>query len=111
MVRFPSWEILVGWIALVPYLEQKALIVKSSVLELGAGAALPSLVAARVGAKSIVITDYPASSVLQAIRENVAANLSSPQSADSLRTVGLDWANPGTVLDDLKGESGSGFSR
>ncbi|KAM0327713.1 hypothetical protein ACHAQA_006008 [Verticillium albo-atrum] len=42
-------------------------------LELGAGTALPSLVAALLGARRVAVTDYPAPAVLDALRRNVAA--------------------------------------
>ncbi|KAJ0416756.1 hypothetical protein BJY00DRAFT_218173 [Aspergillus carlsbadensis] len=51
-----------------------------AVLELGAGAALPSIIAALAGASSITITDHPSSPALGssgAISFNVAHNLSS----------------------------------
>eukprot|EP01037_Dinobryon_pediforme_P033375 gene33375-38784_t len=44
------------------------------VLEIGAGAALPSLVASALGARSIVITDYPEISVLENISELITRN-------------------------------------
>ncbi|KAI0852560.1 hypothetical protein F5Y00DRAFT_227004 [Daldinia vernicosa] len=43
-------------------------------LELGAGTALPSLMAALLGAKGVVVTDYPSETVLDTLRKNVAAN-------------------------------------
>ncbi|KAI8962198.1 hypothetical protein F5Y11DRAFT_200412 [Daldinia sp. FL1419] len=43
-------------------------------IELGAGTALPSLMAALLGAKSVVVTDYPSETVLDTLRKNVAAN-------------------------------------
>ncbi|KAF5313942.1 hypothetical protein D9619_013108 [Psilocybe cf. subviscida] len=44
------------------------------VLELGAGGALPSIVAAKNGARKVVITDYPDASLVDNIRYNVDAN-------------------------------------
>lgn len=44
------------------------------VLELGAGAALPSCVASKMGAEKVVITDYPADSVIGNIRNVVKSN-------------------------------------
>ena len=46
-----------------------------TVLELGAGAGLPSLVCAVKDARRVVITDYPDPHILSTLRENVAANL------------------------------------
>ncbi|KAI0117057.1 hypothetical protein F4814DRAFT_415052 [Daldinia grandis] len=43
-------------------------------LELGAGTALPSLMAALLGAKGVVVTDYPSETVLATLRKNVEAN-------------------------------------
>ncbi|KAF3922839.1 hypothetical protein ABW21_db0209181 [Orbilia brochopaga] len=45
-----------------------------SVIELGAGAALPSLISALAGAKTVVITDYPAPEILTNITANVTVN-------------------------------------
>ncbi|KAJ9142696.1 Protein N-methyltransferase NNT1 [Pleurostoma richardsiae] len=45
-----------------------------SVLELGAGTALPSLLGALLGARSVLITDYPSPAVLSNLRANVARN-------------------------------------
>lgn len=44
-------------------------------LELGAGTALPSLLAALLGARRVVVTDYPAPAVLANLRENADRNL------------------------------------
>lgn len=43
-------------------------------LELGAGTALPSIMAALLGAHRVVVTDYPAPPVMKTLRRNVAAN-------------------------------------
>ena len=40
-------------------------------VELGAGTALPSLMGALLGARRVVVTDYPAEPVLKTLRENV----------------------------------------
>ncbi|KAK4453132.1 hypothetical protein QBC34DRAFT_446525 [Podospora aff. communis PSN243] len=42
--------------------------------ELGAGTALPSLMSALLGARRVVVTDYPAPVILKTLRDNVAAN-------------------------------------
>ncbi|KAG8698874.1 nicotinamide n-methyltransferase [Ceratobasidium sp. 394] len=46
-----------------------------SVLELGAGGALPSLVAALCGARQVVITDYPDAPLIDNITRNVDRNI------------------------------------
>ncbi|KAI2608495.1 uncharacterized protein GGS25DRAFT_490533 [Hypoxylon fragiforme] len=43
-------------------------------LELGAGTALPSLMAALLGAADVVVSDYPSPAVLDTLRKNVAVN-------------------------------------
>jgi nicotinamide N-methyltransferase len=42
-----------------------------SILELGAGAGLPSLVAAINGARNVVVTDYPDADLVENLRYNV----------------------------------------
>ena len=65
------------------------------VLELGAGCALPSVVASKVGAKLTVATDYPATNVISTIEEVFAANRKSPSEWEDGRSVamGLRWGN------------------
>ncbi|PIG85573.1 hypothetical protein AARAC_007345 [Aspergillus arachidicola] len=54
-----------------------------SVLELGAGAALPSLICALANAAKVVATDHPASPALSGpIASNMSANLPDPCAAD-----------------------------
>ncbi|KAI1079286.1 hypothetical protein F5B20DRAFT_544288 [Whalleya microplaca] len=47
-------------------------------LELGAGCALPSLMAALLGASRVLVTDYPAPVILSNLRSNIAANTQQP---------------------------------
>ncbi|CAM1510247.1 Fc.00g005820.m01.CDS01 [Cosmosporella sp. VM-42] len=44
-------------------------------LELGAGTALPSMMAGLLGANRVVVTDYPAESVLKTLRTNITRNI------------------------------------
>ena len=44
---------------------------KKDVLELGAGAGLPSLVAALHGAQHVVVTDYPDADLIANLRYNI----------------------------------------
>ncbi|OAF62403.2 nicotinamide n-methyltransferase [Pseudogymnoascus destructans] len=54
------------------YLETTpSLVAGKTVLELGAGAGLPSLVAGRLGAKRVVVTDYPDNSLIENLRWNI----------------------------------------
>lgn len=47
-----------------------------STIELGAGTALPSIMAGLLGARRLVVTDYPAPPVLKTLRRNVAGSVS-----------------------------------
>ncbi|KAF8867087.1 hypothetical protein BDZ45DRAFT_609219 [Acephala macrosclerotiorum] len=54
------------------YLEKNSSLVKGkTVLELGAGAGLPSLVCAGLGARSVVVTDYPDVELVQNLQLNI----------------------------------------
>lgn len=55
------------------YDHKQELVLGKSVLELGAGAGLPSIAAATWGAKQVVVTDYPNEDLVENMRINVAA--------------------------------------
>lgn len=67
------------------------------ILELGAGGALPGLVAALNGAAKVVITDYPDKELIDNIQYNVDHNL--PSGASNVAVEGYVW---GTATDKLK---------
>jgi nicotinamide N-methyltransferase len=52
------------------------------VLELGAGAALPSILAIKHSAKKVVVTDYPEKELLANLHENVETN-TTPQEREN----------------------------
>ncbi|ORX38440.1 putative nicotinamide N-methyltransferase, partial [Kockovaella imperatae] len=56
-------------------LEHSSLVKGKKILELGAGAALPSLVAALKGANQVTITDYPDQELLDNMQWNVDTNV------------------------------------
>ncbi|EWC43440.1 hypothetical protein DRE_07581 [Drechslerella stenobrocha 248] len=64
-----------------------------TVLELGAGAALPSLVSALAGAKTVIITDYPAPEILANITANISLNETLLSSSRAPSVHGHTWGN------------------
>lgn len=57
---------------LAGYLEQRPSLVRGkSILEFGAGAGLPGLVSAILGAKTVCVTDYPDVELVQNLESNV----------------------------------------
>ncbi|CAG8538997.1 3586_t:CDS:2 [Funneliformis mosseae] len=75
--------------------EHKELIKRKKVLELGAGGALPSLIAAVNGAERVVITDYPDDDLIGNIRHNVITNLST---TDNINILGYIWGKDTSPL-------------
>ncbi|KAK3722516.1 Protein N-terminal and lysine N-methyltransferase efm7 [Vermiconidia calcicola] len=77
------------------YLERNAsnLIKAETVLELGAGAGLPSLICAINGARQVVVTDYPEADLIDNLRHNIATchQLSSPS---NICAEGYLWGAP-----------------
>jgi len=77
------------------------------VLELGAGAGLPSLVCALKGARRVVVTDYPDPDLIENLHVNVA-NCSLPADA-RVSAEGFLWgASPDRLIEQL-GDEAAGF--
>ncbi|KAJ9663254.1 Protein N-terminal and lysine N-methyltransferase efm7 [Coniosporium apollinis] len=73
-----------------------------SVLELGAGAGLPSLTAALHGASPVVVTDYPDADLIANLRYNIAATSSRIPAGRKVVAEGYLWgADPGPLLAHL----------
>lgn len=68
--------------------ETPELVIGKSVLELGAGAGVPSIVAALKGADVVVSTDYPEDAIISQLAENLKANVSNDR-ANALGSVQL----------------------
>mmetsp|Transcript_16069 Transcript_16069/g.51273 ORF Transcript_16069/g.51273 Transcript_16069/m.51273 type:complete len:326 (+) Transcript_16069:3-980(+) len=68
-----------------------------TVVELGAGAALPSIAARRLGAKAVVASDYPEDSIVANMARNLEEN-AMPELDRPAKAVGFGW---GTSVDAL----------
>lgn len=69
-----------------------------NVLELGAGAGLPSLVAAILGAQKVVVTDYPDGDLISNIEHNVASCALLPDPTSIISALGYLWGYPADSL-------------
>lgn len=73
------------------------LIVDKSVVEFGAAAGIPSVVAAKIGAKRVIATDYPSKSVLRNLRKNCERN----GVTDRVRVTEYIWGEDATPVVQL----------
>ena len=69
-------------------------------LEFGAGCGLPSIVANKLGAKSIVASDYPDANIIEMLHSNLTNNCT-----NNFKAIGHAWGNRGE--DDLFPQSGT----
>jgi EEF1A N-terminal glycine/lysine methyltransferase len=91
---------------LANYLETHAttlLSPSSTVLELGAGAGLPSLVCAKLGAQKVVVTDYPDPDLIENLEYNISANIPVEEGKErNISALGYLWgANPAPLLSHI----------
>ncbi|KAF9482842.1 hypothetical protein BDN70DRAFT_874423 [Pholiota conissans] len=89
-------------LALASFLDSNVDLFKGRcVLELGAGGALPSIVAAKLGARKVVVTDYPDASLVQNMSYNVSKNTTKEESS-RVAVQGYIWGHAvKPLLDDL----------
>lgn len=91
------------------YLEQHATelhIHHASVLELGAGAGLPSLICAFHGASRVLVTDYPDADLIENLRHNIT-HCCQQQQPLPVQAQGYLWGAPaGTLLADADAPAG-----
>ena len=81
------------------YLEkQPALIQNKTVLELGAGAGLPSLVCSILGAKQVVVSDYPDPDLVQNLWKNIDAIKQDSKIDGNVVAEGYCWGADTTAL-------------
>ncbi|GAW02647.1 nicotinamide N-methyltransferase [Lentinula edodes] len=95
-------------LSVASYLEQHpSLFHNKNILELGAGGALPSLVAAESGARKVVITDYPDPDLIQNIECNVEENVDVARKGN-VAVQGYVWGHSiHPLLASLQNESNS----
>jgi nicotinamide N-methyltransferase len=76
---------------LAKYIEEHAadLIKGKTVLEVGSGGALPSILSAHLGAKYVISTDYPDPELI----ENIALNIKENNVSPNCSTLGYIWGN------------------
>jgi predicted nicotinamide N-methyase len=93
--RLPYWaELWAAAIGCSEYLIENELITsESTVLELGCGLGLPSIVAGKLGAKKVVLTDYLDEALLFA-KQNWVLNLP----LENVVFENVDWRNPNPNL-------------
>jgi nicotinamide N-methyltransferase len=92
------------------YIEDNAdrLVKDRDVLELGAGAGLPSLICALNGARRVVVTDYPDPDLIENLRHNIKFSIPQ-QYCDTITANGYLWGNDTTMLKDDLENHGQGF--
>lgn len=75
------------------YLEQNAprLVTKRNVLEIGAAAGVPSIIAAIKGARTVVMTDYSDPDLVDNMRRNAVAAASMIPEGSQLHVAGYKW--------------------
>ncbi|KAJ7504495.1 putative methyltransferase-domain-containing protein [Mycena galericulata] len=76
-----------------------------NVLELGAGGGLPGLVAAKNGAKHVLLTDYPDADLVKNLEDNVTGNIT----GDCVSVQGYIWGHPVQPLLDALPSDADGF--
>ncbi|KAG9300701.1 hypothetical protein G9A89_023499 [Geosiphon pyriformis] len=91
------------------YLDENEDIVRGKrVLELGAGAALPSLISVVNGAEKVVITDYPDEKLIENIKYNVENLFPDSQNRNKISVLGHIWGkDPHSLLQPICSSSGT----
>ncbi|KAI0284818.1 hypothetical protein BC826DRAFT_1093685 [Russula brevipes] len=80
--------------ALAGFLQRTpGLYVGRTVLELGAGGGLPGIVAAKCGARKVVLTDYPDQALVDNLAHNIVQNVE-PARRGAVCVLGYIWGHP-----------------
>ncbi|ELR19982.1 nicotinamide nmethyltransferase [Acanthamoeba castellanii str. Neff] len=97
----PLWAHLLwnAGLVLADYLDANpSLLHGKTVLELGAGGSLPSIIAIKHGAKKVVVTDYPEKELIVNVHENIEANTTAAERENVVNIQGHLW---GTSVEPL----------
>ena len=73
--------------------KEKNAVKGAMVVELGAGAGVPSMVAMSLGASKVLATDFPAPEVLATLRRNLTRHASSLERQGAFRVMPLEWGS------------------
>lgn len=85
------------------------LVCQKNVLELGAGAGLPSLTCAILGARTVVVTDYPDPDLISNLKYNIE-HCTALKDKNSIFAEGFLWGNPpDEIKRHLDGSQSEGF--
>lgn len=79
-----------------------------NILELGAGAGLPSLACLHLGARQVVVTDYPDPDLIDNLHYNIQQNFST-NAVSSIAAVGYLWGTPVRSLTSYLDNPNDGF--
>ncbi|KAI9795992.1 MAG: nicotinamide n-methyltransferase [Piccolia ochrophora] len=92
------------------YLEEHAdeTVQGKDVLELGAGAGLPSLVCSIKGARKVVVTDYPDADLIENLKQNISSS-TFQENTPNIHAVGYLWGNPTEVITSYLDDPSAGF--
>ncbi|GAA6009272.1 hypothetical protein JCM10207_004330 [Rhodosporidiobolus poonsookiae] len=91
--------------------ERRLVVEGEDVLEMGAGAGIPGLVAARMGARRIVLSDYDDTALIANLKANVSlAYPDAPETRSRLKAVGHSWGEEPSLQALLSANDSSSFT-
>jgi predicted nicotinamide N-methyase len=80
------------------------------VVEFGAAAGLPSLVALSLGTRHVVATDYPSPSVVENLTRNLTSHCTSFSTASTtFKVISHTWGDGASMAEILSANNGEGF--
>ncbi|GAA6032471.1 hypothetical protein JCM8097_004777 [Rhodosporidiobolus ruineniae] len=92
--------------------EKRLQVEGEDVVELGAGAGVPGLMAARMGARSVTLTDYDDPALIANLRSNIALAFDKePEVQKRIRALGHSWGEEDSLRALISSNSSRPFSR